>query len=173
MNIIYPLPLGTFVNTITYLTGIEIAKLRTISKFMKNVIDENEATIYNSCMHYEFPGMFRRYYKICPFREDWKNLYVLTDQYAVGKRRAIEHRKTIERRHKFLEIEKVLMTIELILSIFSIGLNFAKIAAVGWSASSSLIKAFLRENPGSTVKDAIKFLGLNIATPSTIEPNFY
>lgn len=173
MNLLYNLPKGDVINALTYVNGVEIAKMRTISKFVKKLIDENETIIYHSCLYHEFPKSFKRHYTICRFRDDWKNLYVLTDQYEVGKARAIEHRKTISRRESFLTAEKYLIIVELILSLFSVGLNFAKIATLGWSASSSLIKDFLKANPGSTVKDAITSLGLSIRDPLTIEPNFY
>lgn len=173
MTGIYVIPVGPFVNAITYLSGVEIAKCREISKAFKTIIDDNHIMIYSFCMHYEYPKEKDHYYKMFPIRTDWKNLYIITDQYRVAKKRAPEHRDVIERKERFDVVESILSIVELILSLSSIAVNALKITALGWAPARQLITKFLKDNPGKTLNDALTALGMNTLKAPTNQIEFW
>ena len=163
---------GIFVNTLTYLSGVEIAKLRFISKKVKLFIDQSSCFIYEVRMSIEYNEDLLKYRKVFPFRNDWKNIYVICDQYEVAKMRAPIHKQIIESRKNFLVFEKIAIMFEMAFSIISGAVNILKVINVGWAATRGLITAFLRENPGKTVQDAMIALGLTPKFTTLIDVNY-
>lgn len=172
MNIIQKLPTETFIDIITYMSGLEIAKLRKVSKLMKTLIDENESDIYHSCMNREFPAMFIHYRDKFKYRTDWRHLYVITYGYELGKKAVIKTEKLVRTTETLLAFEKVAIMFELMIGVLTGLINIAKIASFGWSASRLLIRDCLKANPGMTIQQALKALGFIEKIPSPIEINY-
>ena len=162
------LPSDLLCDILQYSRGIALFRNRRISKYMRDVIDTNASALYFVRMQVEFPRTFNQYHYICPYRTDWRNVYIITDQYLLSKHYAKNYKEILEARERFLFFEKLSITVELILGFLSASISIAKVAHFGWSGTRELLKAWMAENPGKTITDAFVALGLKAPAPITM-----
>jgi hypothetical protein len=149
--------------------GVELAKLRLTNKKIFDFINLHENFLYERCMMHEYKKAYKK--NVIPLipRIDWKNVYIMTDQFMVTKKRGLEYREIIIYKKNFEIVEQVFFLIELSLSLVTGFVNIGKVASLGWSASRQLIHNWLSQNPGNTVMDALKALGMTTQAPVTID----
>lgn len=166
------LPDNELLNCFLYLNGVSICSVRNVSIKIKKLIDCNESFIYSIYMSSEYKNEFKFYKNAFPIREDWKNLYIICDQYHIAKNRADKYRKIIQYRMDVVTADKVLSIIESVISSINIFLNICNVSIFGFSASRSLIKEFMKNNPGYSLPDAMKALGMTVP-PSLSSPSLH
>lgn len=139
--------------------GYELGRARQVCKKMKKIIDKNQHILFHICMAREYPTKLPIYEIPGVHRKDWKNIYILTDQYKVTVKRAPKNHSIIKYHKKFELIEKILMAAEFAFNVSGGIVNACRFAVLGL-VSPQALNAFLRANPGSSTVDALRALGI-------------
>jgi hypothetical protein len=139
---------------LSQLNGLELSRAREVCKKIKTFIKKHESAFYYSCMTREYPAKVPIYAIPGYFRPDWKNIYILTDQYAVTQKHARKNKAIIKYQKTFEKVALILSVFELCFDAFSGMLNGLKVGLGGWRAQRDFINAFCAANPEKTVQDA-------------------
>lgn len=140
------------------LTGVEVAKAREICKRIKQIIDKNEATLFHRCMSFEYPRKYNIYHIPFVHRQDWKNIYILTDQYEVTVARAPKHRAILKYERNFKFVDLLLASVGFSFDLIGGLAGSIKVGLIGFRASRDVLNAFIRANPGANFQTAMDFL---------------
>lgn len=140
------------------LNGIQVAKAREICKRIKQIIDKNEATLFHICMLREYPRQFLIYHIPYVHRQDWKNIYVLTDQFEVTVKRAPKHKAILKYHREFKYVDMILAAIGAAFDLVGGITGGVKVGLLGLRASRDVINAFIRANPGTNMQHALDYL---------------
>lgn len=162
------LPGEALLRIVGALDGIELAQVKTVSKFIKRFVVHHENYLYERCIIHQYPAAHSRLYsKLIP-RIDWKNLFIILDQDEVSVKHAPEYSKVILEHKKSETLNIIFMIFECALSFTSTVISIAKVATLGLSATRLATRTWLSNNPGKTVQDAFIALGFVQKAPPQI-----
>jgi len=167
MNL-FILPQEALLSIFGALNGVQLSELKRTAKTIHKFVTSHENFLYETCMMHEYNAEHKKHFIPGIPRIDWKNVYIIVDQYNVTLKHAHDNRKVINYHRTFKGLEPVFLIIELCFGLVSGVINIAKVSILGFSASRQAINLWMSQNPGSTLNDALTALGLVNSCPPPI-----
>lgn len=150
------LPEGEQLHIYEFLNGVDLPNLQKAAKNLYNFIKKHENELFHDRMEREYPGTYLRYAIPNFKRIDWKNIYVITDQYQVALDRAKHHEGVLKCTNRVEVASYFMFYAELVIHAVSITIGAAKISVMRCEGDE--IRSWRDKNPGSSFNDAFNAL---------------